>query len=275
MRPTSITIVTPCWNAATLIERTVESVLNQTAVRSGRLRLQYVICDGGSTDGTLESITRLCGDCATVISERDTGMYDALAKGLRRASGDIVAYLNAGDEYFPTAFDVIANIVGSGNTRWVTGMRVLYNEARQVTRVTTPYRYRRSLLGKGAYGRILPFIQQESTFWTRDLCERVDLERLAALRYAGDYYLWTCFARDTEVTIVESLLGGFLVHPGQKSEARSAYWSEVARFCGPLRPLDYVVAALDGAVWLAPSSMKKRLNAKHLLRWSAQERRWA
>src|SRR5690349_3953356 len=97
MKISSITIVTPCRNAERYIARTVESILRQTAVQSGRVKLQYIVCDGASTDGTVEVVRKMCGSEATIISEPDRGMYDALGKGLKRATGDVVAYLNAGD----------------------------------------------------------------------------------------------------------------------------------------------------------------------------------
>lgn len=90
-------VVTPCLNGEALIGRTAESVMAQSAVRPGRLRLQYVVCDGASTDGTLEIVRQICGDRADIVSERDAGMYEALAGGLGHAPGDVVSYLNAGD----------------------------------------------------------------------------------------------------------------------------------------------------------------------------------
>lgn len=270
----SATIVTPCRDAVTRIAATAESVLGQTAVQSGRLRLQYLVCDGGSRDGTVELARRICGDRAEVRSEADAGMYHALAKGLGAATGDVVAYLNAGDVYHPAALDVVADVLEGTGARWLTGMRVTCNEKLQVTEALLPYRYRRSLLQRGLYGRVLPFLQQESTFWRRELLAAVDLDRLARLRLAGDFYLWRCFAGEAEPTIVEAYLGGFTVHRGQQSEQRGAYLAELESLRAPDHLGHRLLAWLEGRLWSLPAPWKKRLNPR-LLRYDHAEGRWA
>src|SRR4051812_31871209 len=103
------TIVTACRNAAAYIEETVRSVLAQPIFTSGRCALEYLVCDGASTDGTLEALSRYEAPGLKVVSEPDGGFYDALAKGLQRASGDYVAYLNAGDYFHPAGLGVAAD----------------------------------------------------------------------------------------------------------------------------------------------------------------------
>lgn len=271
---TSATIVTPCRDAGRVIGATAESILGQTAVRSGRLRLQFLVCDGGSRDDTVEVVRRICGDRAQVRSEPDGGMYDALAKGLRAATGDVVAYLNAGDVYHPAALDVVADVMEGTGARWLTGMRVTCNERLQVTEALLPYRYRPNLLRRGLYGRVLPFLQQESTFWRRELLAGVDLVRLARLRLAGDFYLWSCFAAEAEPTIVEAYLGGFTVHRGQQSEQRAAYLAELESLRAPDHLGHRLLAWLEGRLWNLPAPWKKRLNP-HLVRYDHAEGRWA
>ena len=98
--------------------------------------------------------------------------------------------------------------------RWLTGYAVTYNEAGAAVRFVLPYRFRRRLHRCGAYGRFLPFVQQESTFWKRELMESVDFERLAGFRLAGDYFLWRCFAERADLHVVSAHLGGFRQHAG-------------------------------------------------------------
>jgi FkbM family methyltransferase len=107
-----ITIVTPCFNAGKYIHETIESVLNQRAVLSGRVGLEFIICDGKSSDNTVAIAQSFNHPAVTIVSEKDQGMYEALAKGLVRATGDICAYLNAGDVYAPAAFDAVLDIFG-------------------------------------------------------------------------------------------------------------------------------------------------------------------
>ncbi len=88
-----ISIITVVYNAEGLIERTIKSVLCQTYPS-----VEYVIIDGASTDGTLKIIEKYQSTIKTLISEKDTGIYDAMNKGLALATGDYVIFLNAGDE---------------------------------------------------------------------------------------------------------------------------------------------------------------------------------
>ncbi len=270
MKVGSVTIVTPCRNAGALIARTAESIVGQSAVRSGRVRLQYIVCDGASTDETVDVVRSVCGSAAQIISEPDRGMYDALAKGLERATGDVVAYLNAGDLYSPTALDVVADVFEHNEIEWITGMQVEYNEKGQFISSLLPYRYRRRLIRTGMYGarRILArHIQQESTFWARRLMDTVDFEALARCRLAGDYYLWTCFARQADLHVVQSYLGGFAYHPGQKSEGIDAYNAEARGLAERPRAADYLRAVLDAAAWLVPP-LRDQVHHASVVRYS-------
>jgi len=271
------TVITPCRNAERLIRRTAESIMGQTAVRSGRVRLQYLVCDGASSDRTVQIVRDVCGNAAEIVSEADTSMYEALAKGFRRATGDVVSYLNAGDLYSPTALDVVADVFEQHDVEWISGMVFRHNARGQVIRVDLPYRYRRRFIRKGLYGSpILPFfITQETCFWSRRLLSLVDLDRLASYRLAGDYYLWKCFAQEAELVVVESHLGGFAYEPGQLSQTGDAYARDLATFREPIGPLDFALAQLDRLVWyFAPPPLRKRLNPRGLLRYAPAEDRW-
>jgi glycosyltransferase involved in cell wall biosynthesis len=269
-----ITVVTPCRNAVKYIDQTVESVLSQRAIATGRVALEYIVCDGASTDGTLEALKRRSSPLISVVSEPDRGMYDALVKGLRRATGDVVAYLNAGDYYHPHAFDVVADVLQSPSVSWLTGLAVLYNEAGAIVNVSVPFKYRSRLFECGAYGRSLPFLMQEATFWRRQLHDRLDYEALAKMRYAGDYLMWKTFARHAELHIVQAVLGGFRKHPGQLSEDLGGYFEEVRRITRRRNPADIAICAFDQLMWRAPARLKKAFNSKGLLRYDAGTSQW-
>jgi glycosyltransferase involved in cell wall biosynthesis len=273
MRVARFTVVTPCKDASDRALATAESVVRQRAVRSGRVTLQYLVCDGGS-DETGERLRREFGDAVIVRREPDHGMYDALAKGLRVADGDVVSYLNAGDVYHPSAFDVVADVMETHGVRWLTGMQVHCNEALQVTSASVPFRYRREFVMRALYGRRLPFLQQEATFWARSLLANVDLDVLATLRLAGDHYLWRCFAQSEEPAIVASYLGGFTRHSGSLSGDLDTYRAEMARLADPPRPLDGLRAKWERRRWRTLSlAGKKRLNPR-LFTWDEEARAW-
>ena len=105
-----IPIITPCLNAEKYIHETVKSVIEQNAVLSGRVELEYIICDGGSTDRTLEILNSVKTNKMKILTGKDNGLYDALAKGLKIAKGDIIAYINAGDYYNKYAFDIVMDL---------------------------------------------------------------------------------------------------------------------------------------------------------------------
>lgn len=251
-------IVTPCFNAERYIGETIDTILSQTALKKGRVTLEYIIVDGRSTDNTLSVIeerlkSHPLSDMVQVISEPDQGMYDALAKGLQRATGDICAYLNAGDLYSLHAFDIVLEVMQGYPIDWLTGMRVGYNEAGQLTRCQLPFPYRRRLLTSGLYnGSLLHYVQQESTFWRRNLLEYVNYVELAQFKYAGDYYLWHQFAPHKDLKIVEAHIGGFRLHRGQLSENISAYNAELRAIRRMPSLFDYTTMLFDKVMTYAP-----------------------
>ena len=269
-----VTIVTACRDAARYIEQTVESVLSQSAFHSGRCELEYLVCDGASTDDTLDLLRPYESRGVRVLSEPDTGFYAALAKGLQRATGDYVAYLNAGDLLHPGGLSIAAECFELPGVDWLTGYAAIYNESGQLTSCWLPYRYRRGLFASGSYGLRLPFVQQESTVWRRSLQAGVDFAALAKLRYAGDAFLWKCFAAQANLYVVRGLIGGFRVHAGQISERMAEYRNELRSFTREPSPLEKLQCLADRALWWAPEQMKLSLNRKSLIRYNHAGDAW-
>ncbi|MCI9361032.1 MAG: glycosyltransferase [Hungatella sp.] len=99
-----ITVITVCYNSAQTIENAIRSVIFQDYGD-----LEYIIIDGGSTDGTLEIVDKYRDRIALCVSEPDFGIYDAMNKGLRKASGDVVAFLNS-DDWYITDINVLKKV---------------------------------------------------------------------------------------------------------------------------------------------------------------------
>ena len=100
---TLVSIITVSYNSVLTIERTIKSIISQTYSN-----IEYIIIDGGSTDGTIDIINKYKQNIAYCISEKDDGIYDAMNKGLKIASGDIIGILNSDDLYHDKS---IINIV--------------------------------------------------------------------------------------------------------------------------------------------------------------------
>lgn len=235
-----ISIITPCFNAEKYIEDTMNSIVNQSKNLPKGCSIEHIICDGNSTDNTISIIERIYEQCDSplyeqkVISESDSGMYDALAKGLNESTGDVVGYLNAGDIYDEKGLLAVIEAFNNEEYRWITGQKTLINEENTIIKNNTPYIYRKSLILSGVYGakRILkfklPYIQQESTFWRKELNSYIDIKKLSEFKLAGDYYIWFCFANENiQLININKRIGKFKVHAGQLSSNLTEYENEV------------------------------------------------
>lgn len=210
-----------------------------------------------------------------MVSEPDAGFYAALAKGLQEATGDYVAYLNAGDVLHPTGLAVASDCFALPGVDWVTGYTAVCNEQAQITECWLPYRYRRNLLDCGAYGTQLPFVQQESTAWRRGLHAGVDFRILEKLRYAGDCYLWKCFASICELHVVRGVIGSFRVHEGQISEQKDVYRQELRSFSRPAAAWERAQCFIDRVLWATPERIKLLANRSTMISYDHRRRVWA
>lgn len=208
------------------------------------MNYEHIIVDGQSTDGTLDIIRRYEGLYPMRwVSEKDGSMYEAIAKGFNMAKGDIFAWLNSDDMYVPWATQVMERVCNTG-VQWCTGIPSTYDEhgMMSISGASRDYLYSHPALKRGWYdGQRLKWIQQESSFWTRELYEKAGgLD--TKCRYAGDYRLWCAFARFAPLYTVDTVIGGFRIHAGQKSQSLEAYRAEqnpVSRWATILKRLKF------------------------------------
>jgi len=128
-----ISIITPSFNQDRFLEETLRSVLSQ-----GYPRLEYIVIDGGSADGSVDLIKRYEKHLAYWVSEPDRGQADAINKGLAKVTGDVVAYINSDDVYFPGSLAAVgAYFSEHPGCTWLCGDTVLFGEGRRTELVRT------------------------------------------------------------------------------------------------------------------------------------------
>lgn len=219
-----ITIVTPSFNQGKYLEDTMLSVLGQ-----GYPNLEYIVIDGGSTDGSVDIIRKYEQQLAWWVSEEDNGLYDALQKGFARSSGEIMAWLNADDMYHPKSLFTVADLFERfGQVKWVMGTNTFFDEnGRAFLYDDLPYGQRWSRLRLQLFdGR---FIQQESVFWRRGLWDQAGGLIDQSHPLAADFELWLRFSRYERLYSTSFMLGGFRFRTeNQKSyNQRDQYLKEV------------------------------------------------
>ncbi len=224
-----ISIVTPSYNQASYLEATIRSVLLQ-----GYPNLEYIVIDGGSSDGSVDIIHKYASWLAYWVSEPDQGQYDAINKGFSYSTGEIMAWLNSDDMYVPNSLYMISEVFTQlkNSVQWITGLSAYWNDKDFLFHINNYPRYSAQLIRLGYYdGRGFNFIQQESTFWTRELWQKAGGKLDTNMELASDFELWCRFAQFTELFFVPLVLGGFRVHTEQKTaKYMSQYLAEVDRY---------------------------------------------
>ena len=164
----------------------------------------------------------------------------------------------------PNAFSTVTEIFGRyPDVEWLTGMITGYNERGQIIDCLLPFKFDRASIQKGICGTILPFIQQESTFWKRKLVNDLDLNLLKKHKFAGDFYMWYTFSKNADLHIIYSCLGGFRYRRGQLSKQRDKYFKEFLSIAEKKSVTDVMLAYIYKVVtYLTPNIVKRILNKK-------------
>lgn len=207
-----ISIITPSFNQGRFIEETIHSVLSQEYPN-----LEYLVMDGGSSDDTLNVLKRYSGKI-TWFSEADQGQTHAINKGLRRATGSILGYLNADDLLLPGALQKVVEIFNDDSqVWWVTGKCHSVDEKNnEIRRPITIYKNVLLRLSSPSLLLITNFISQPATFWRRETLECVGyLDE--SLHYVMDYEYWLRLYAKSPPVFIPEYLAAFRIHRKSKT----------------------------------------------------------
>ena len=231
-----VSIVTPSFNQAEFLDETVRSVLDQTYPK-----IEYIIVDGASTDGSVEKIKNYLGNIAAWVSEPDKGQTDAINKGFSMAKGEIISWLNSDDTLLPNAVEEAVDILLADPE-----IGLIYGDANYIDRKSEvigqfPAAQTSLLQLKRGYVHI----PQQASFFRKSLWDQVGpLD--ASFFFAMDYDLWVRLASISEIKYVPKKWANFRLHEDAKTIlADDLCWPEMLR-----------VHFRDGGSWFSPIVLK-------------------
>jgi glycosyltransferase involved in cell wall biosynthesis len=225
-----ISIITPSFNQARFLEQTISSVICQNYPN-----LEYIVIDGGSTDGSVDVIKKFQDRIAYWVSEKDRGQAHAINKGLQRATGDIIAYLNSDDYYLEGSLARVAERFSSHSE-----VDLVYGRCRVVDengnkigeRFGSISRYEEILDVWDVWWATRNFVQPE-VFWTKRIGEKIGPFR-EDLFWVMDYDYWLRMLRaGCRVSAVDVELAAFRLQPEQKSRHRERAAEEIVKVVRP------------------------------------------
>jgi len=174
-------------------------------VGQGYPALEYIVVDGGSTDGSVDILERYKHKLAALIIEPDKGMYHAIQKGFALGTGTIMAWINSDDVLMPKALFTMARLMADiPSADWITGCQCVIDEQGCSVAVAPPRPW-----SQVAFAQDHRWIQQESTFWRRSLWLKAGGLLSTKWHYAGDYELWHRFFNNAHLYSADVLIGGF------------------------------------------------------------------
>jgi glycosyltransferase involved in cell wall biosynthesis len=200
-----ISIITPSYNQGKYIEACIQSVINQNYPN-----LEYIIIDGGSNDETIDIIKKYDKYIHYWISEKDSGQSDAINKGLKRATGEIVAWLNSDDLYLPHTLSTVAEVFKKNpNVNLIYGDVINFWQQNRKEEYHTNYFEQYDFISRVS-------IHQPAVFWRRQLHEQIGYLD-TSLYYLMDYDLWFRIFFSAQTLKVNKPLAKFRMHNQSKT----------------------------------------------------------
>ena len=249
-----VSIVTPSFHQARYLEQTMRSVLEQDYPR-----IEYLVIDGASKDGSVDIIKKYEGKLAYWVSEKDTGQAEAINKGLSRATGEIVAWLNSDDYYLPGAVSSAVKIFEAN-----PDVALVYGDMLAVDengRTTNSMKYTQLSLADLLCFQI---IGQPSVFFRRDALQMAGLLD-TAFHFLLDHHLWIRIAQQGSILHVPQVWSAARYHAEAKNVAKAAeFGREAFRILEWAKGQPGLMETLSGVERRARASAN-RVDARYLL----------
>jgi len=212
-----ISVITPSFNQGRYIAETIESVSQQ-----GYPNVEHIIIDGGSSDDTMLVVERYRSLLSYVVSEPDRGQSDALNKGFRLATGDILCWLNSDDQFSPGALAAVAMAFATHEADLISGICEIYKDGKLVHRHMSACEDGPlpldDLLDLDNAWNAGQFFYQPEVFFSRALWERAGAHVRKDCFYSMDYELWCRFAlAGAKLHVIGAPLARFRLHTEQKT----------------------------------------------------------
>jgi glycosyltransferase involved in cell wall biosynthesis len=255
-------ILTPTYNSKEYLAETIDSVISQ----KGDFEIEYIIVDGGSVDGTQDVVgsylqglkeKKILINCRNVEiifnSQKDDGMYDAINRGFKLASGDYCAWINSDDIYLPGAFHTVSTVFDEyADVKWLKGITSYINNSSMIYKNGKPYVYSQAWITLGVYGRLKQFVQQDSVFWRSQLWSDVKgIDK--SLKLAGDFYLWREYSEREQLYSINANISCFRKVKGQLSSNIGRYRQEMDSICNVPKPLSMLIRIYNGLERILPN----------------------
>ena len=213
-----VSIVTPSFNQARFLEATLGSVLKQDYPR-----IEYLVVDGSSTDGSVDIIRRYANRLDWWVSEKDSGQSEAINKGLHRARGEFVGWLNSDDIYLPGAVSAAVTVFQSHPQAGL-----IYGDAMAIDTDSKPINLMRARQYTLKDLMAFQIICQPSAFMRRSVLEDVDYLN-PAYQLLMDNLLWMCMAQKAPIVYVPQTWAAARYHDQAKNRTRGAAYGREAR----------------------------------------------
>lgn len=214
MNKNLVTVITPNYNGEKFLETSIKSVINQS-----HKEFEYILIDGNSTDNSINILNDYKNYFTKLVIEKDSGIYDAVEKGIKLAKGEIIIWINSDDVLHKDAVKNVLTIFrNKPSLNWITGVNGYIKYG--ISFFGIPYIYPNFILKNGfARHDLWGYLQQESVSFKKSLFIKSKGFGIKPT-IAGDYKLWSQFAQHSNLETYNIKIGRFRTWPGQNSQLK-------------------------------------------------------